>query len=183
MDKLTLDDIDGNIKSKIYFQKYNKKEEIQGVKLVKLHDHINEDGNFTEVLKFTESGELSDFPGFKIRQVNRSSIIPGTVKAWHIHFKQNEVWYVSPNSRLFVALWDLRKNSITNGEVMRLTLGGGQSYLLFIPKGVAHGNCNFHKKNAEMWYFCDAVFDAVSPDEGRINWDALGVNFWKPVRD
>ena len=155
MNNITLDDIDGNIKAKVYFQKYDKQETISGVKIVKLQDHINEDGNFTEVLKFTESGELSEFPGFKIQQVNRSSIITGTVKAWHIHFKQNEVWYVSPESHLFVALWDLRKSSQTNGKIMRITLGGCQSSLLYIPKGVAHGNSNFTKKTSEMWYFCD----------------------------
>ncbi len=62
-------------------------------------------------------------------------------------------------------------------------MGGGQSQLLYIPKGVAHGSANFSINPAELLYIVNHQFDKNGPDERRIPWDSLGKNFWTPLKD
>lgn len=182
-ESLTQEDILEEIRPDVYTQDYSKKPEIDGIQMVSLKNYIGEDGDFCEVFRIEENGETQEFPSFKIAQINRSKLIAGAIKAWHLHFNQDEVWYVVPSTRLIVGLWDVRDNSKTKNNAMRLTLGGTDSKLLFIPRGVAHGCANFTKGPAELFYFVSNKFDPTSPDEKRIKWDALGTDFWEQKRD
>lgn len=179
---LTKNDLDSKFRDKTYTQSYEPKKEIEGVKRVQLKNFLADEGDFGEVLRIS-SGELEALPGFKIAQINRTRVVPGGLKAWHLHFKQDEIWYVLPSNQLLVGLWDVREQSPTKGQTMRFVLGGGQSTLLFIPKGVAHGYTNLSNKDAEMFYFVDNQFDAKIPDENRLPFDSLGKEFWQPERD
>jgi dTDP-4-dehydrorhamnose 3,5-epimerase len=125
---------------------------------------------------------MENMPGFKLAQINRVKLLPNTVKAWHIHYKQDDLWLPIPPSFLFVGLWDLRKDSKTKGNTMRISLAGGSS-MLYIPKGVAHGMKNIMQEPIDILYFVDQKFDLNDPDERRVNWDALGADFWGPERD
>ncbi len=180
---LTLDDVDQEVKSKVYLQDYSKKGFIDGVKLVELPTSIGEEGYFAELSRLDQNGEMIGFPGFHLAQVNWVKMYPSTVKAWHLHLKQDEIWCVRPDSHLLVGLWDLRKNSHTKGKNMRIVMGEGKTQALFIPKGVAHGSAIVNANTVEMLYFVDQVFDIKNPDEYRINWNSLGADFWKPLRD
>jgi len=184
MDKpLTLNDIDEKVKNKIYTQKYNNHLILEGVKLIDLKTYVGEEGDFGELIRTNDKGEIEELPGFKIAQINRTKLFPGSIKAWHLHFKQNEIWYVSPHRSLFVGLWDVRKNSSTVDQKSRIILGGGYSKLLFIPKGIAHGLANFSSANVELYYFMDQQFNSESPDEQRIDWDIDSKDFWSPKID
>lgn len=108
---------------------------------------------------------------------------PGSIKAWHLHFKQDFVWYISPFDHLFVGLWDLRKNSKTKGKTMRIVLGFGKSELLFIPKGVAQGSSVFQSNPLDLYVFVNKKFNINHPDEKRLPWDSLGEDFWKAKKD
>lgn len=180
---LTLDDIDEQIKGKVYSQDYSKKETIDGVKTITLKHYPSEEGDFGEIIRLAPNGELEQVPGFKLAQVNRTYLFPGSIKAWHLHLKQDEIWYLPPNRDLFLGLWDVRRDSPTNGTLSRMVLGGGKSELLFIPRGVAHGSANFTLVDANLFYLVNEQFDPKNPDEMRIPWDAAGSDFWKPVRD
>lgn len=177
---LSLEDIDPQLHAKISIQNYSTKTSISGVKTTKLVNHVGEDGDFSEILRINENGEVKEFADFKIAQINRARINVGAIKAWHLHFKQDEIWYVPPSVTLFVGLWDVRKDSETRNSAMRVVLGGGNSQLLFIPKGVAHGCANFTEKPVDLFYFINEQFDIKDPDEKRISWDALGNEFWLP---
>lgn len=180
---LTTNDLVDQYQSKIYNQSYNKEKIIEGVKIVDAHINVGEDSDFSEVLRIDERGELIVFPGFRLKQVNRTRLHPNSIKAWHLHLKQDEIWYVMPRYHLLVGLWDLRKNSNTKDIRMRVILGGGKSQLLYIPKGVAHGSANFLNVDVDMLYFVDQLFDKKNPDEKRLNWNILGEDFWQPARD
>lgn len=180
---LTLADIDPEIAPKVYQQDYSPKIVIEGVKIIRLKRHIGEDGDFCELGKINGNHELEGFPGFKLVQINRTRLEPDTIKAWHIHFKQDEIWYLLPEDRIFIGLWDLRNDSKTKDITMRIVLGGGFSQLLFIPRGVAHGTANFGEKHVDLFYFMNQTFNIKNPDEKRISWDSLGENFWVPKRD
>lgn len=182
MSNLTKNDLDAKYRDKVYTQSYEPKKVIDGVQFVQMKTFLADEGAFGEVMRFS-NGELESIPGFKIAQINRTRLTTGSIKAWHLHFKQDEIWYVLPSSQLVVGLWDVREKSPTKGQAMRVVLGGGQSTLLFIPKGVAHGSANISGKDVEMFYFVDNQFDASNPDENRIPYDALGKEFWMPERD
>lgn len=180
---LTQGDIDEGVAPKIYSQNYKEKIIIDGVSLIPLKNNVGEDGDLSELLKVSDNGDVEQIPGFKIAQINRTKLFPGTVKGWHVHFRQNDVWYVMPSSHLLVGLWDLRKTSPTKNANMRLALGGGNGHLIFIPKGVAHGAANVSGKKAEVLYFVDKKFDVDDPDEKRLPWNSLGDDFWTPKKD
>lgn len=177
-----MEDISEGAKNFIYTQDYSMKEIIDGVKIIEIKDFIGEDGDFCEILRFGKNGEPEYFPKFKIAQLNRSGLNPSTIKAWHLHFKQDEIWYIMPSNQLFVGLWDIRKHSKTPDFKMRVMLGG-TARLLYIPKGVAHGSANFSDQKIETFYFINQQFNIKDPDEKRMPWDALGKDFWKPKRD
>lgn len=180
---LSSDDIVSEVKDKVYSMDYNPKSQIDKVKIITLKTFISEEGDFGEIIRLNPMAELKDIPHFSIAQINRTMLLPGSVKAWHLHLKQDEIWFVIPSGHLFVGLWDVRKNSPTNGATMRIVLGGGYSQLLYIPKGVAHGSLNLAKDPAELFYFVNRQFDINNPDEKRIPWDAKGEDFWKPQGD
>jgi dTDP-4-dehydrorhamnose 3,5-epimerase len=179
---MTDNDIDEKYRGKVYIQDYSKKPEIEGVEIFKLKNFAGEDGEFSEVLRLKD-GEMELKPGFNLAQINRVKIFPNAVKAWHLHYDQDEFWYPLPSDYALIGLWDLREGSKTKGNTMRIPMGGGEGSLIFIPKGVAHGAANFSGKTAQIFYFMDQKFNLDSPDERRLPWDSLGAEFWQPERD
>lgn len=180
---LSLADIDKKIRSEIFPPDYSPIPTIKNVFFVELKNYIEEDGDFSEIVRIGKNGELEKVPKFKLAQLNRTKLNPGTIKAWHLHLKQDVLWYLNPVDYLFVGLWDIRKNSETVGLRMRVVLGEGKSQLLFIPRGVAHGSANFTTRPVYLHYFTNRTFEVKNPDEKRIRWDISGADFWTPVRE
>ncbi len=180
---VTLDDLDPQFAKKIYTQDYSKQVSIEDVQIVNLTTNIGEEGDLSELLRINANGYVESLPKFRVMQINRTRLFEKSIKAWHIHLKQSEIWYVSPFESLHIGLWDIRKNSKTKDTIMRIVLGQGTSKLLLIPPGVAHGSANFSYKPIELYYFMNETFDIKNPDEKRLPWDSLGVNFWNPIRD
>ncbi|OGK26115.1 hypothetical protein A2954_02805 [Candidatus Roizmanbacteria bacterium RIFCSPLOWO2_01_FULL_37_12] len=155
---------------------------IEGVKTISIKVHTGEDGTFEELLRLDQKGILRSFPDFQLRQISRSQLLPGAVKAWHVHFNQEDIWYVPPENHMLLGLWDLRKDSPTSDLKMRITLGAGNSRLVYIPRGVAHGILNVNNYTGTIFYFMNNEFNPDKPDEQRLPWDALGAEFWQPVK-
>lgn len=181
--ELILNDISDKYKKKIYDQKYLETISIDGVKLINLKSITGEEGDLSEIIRINSENKIESLPEFKIAQINRTRLIPGSIKAWHLHFKQDFVWYVSPHEQLFVGLWDLRKKSKTENKVMRIILGGGNSQLLFIPHGVAQGSAVFNNTPVDLYVFSNFKFDKKNLDEKRLSWDSKGKQFWFPKKD
>lgn len=182
-DSLQRNDIGKEYQNFIQVQDYTKKPVIQGVTIVEVKNFVGEDGDFSEVLRLTPEGMAEGFEDFKVRQINRSMVMPGTVKAWHFHLKQDEAQTVLPSDKLLIGLWDLREKSPTKDTTMRLTFGGGKSYMVFIPKGVAHGYMNLSQSPATVFYFVSQQFAVEDPDELRLPWDSIGPDFWTITKE
>jgi dTDP-4-dehydrorhamnose 3,5-epimerase len=180
---LTRDSIDPTLISRITVQDYAPKPVIDGVQIVELKNMIGEDGDMTELSRLDEQGRLVAFPQFQLKQINRSVLIPQAIKAFHLHFAQDDIWHVLATDRLTVGLWDVRKDSATKGVVQKLTLGGGKSHLVFIPRGVAHGVVNHTLTHATLLYFVNNHFNPHHPDEQRLPWNSLGDHFWDAPRE
>ncbi len=183
MNTLTDDAIDQNLRDKVYEQDYSPKPTIDGVRILTIRNFVGENGDFSELLRLNENGEAEILPGFKPRQINRSKQYTKAIKAWHLHYKQDEIWYVPPDEHLLLGLWDVREGSKTKGTLQKVPLGGGNSIAVYIPRGVAHGGANFSGRKANVYYFVNNQFNADDPDEHRLPWDAAGAEFWDPPKE
>jgi dTDP-4-dehydrorhamnose 3,5-epimerase len=164
-------------------QDYAPAPKIQGVEILDLKRHADDGGALTELGRFT-AGVHDAFPGFALAQVNYSEIEAGMIKAFHLHRRQTDIWYVPPDDKLLLVLVDVRAGSPTEGITMRLILGGGNSRLVRIPPGVAHGARNLALVKGHIIYFVDVKFspDPASCDEGRLPWDYAGPDIWDVSR-
>lgn len=142
---------------------------INGVEIKKLVTHTDERGFFREVIRVSD-----EFFGEGFGQWSHSLMFPGSAKAWHIHRKQIDWWYV-PIGTLKVALYDTREDSPTRGELQELFLGeNAQAMVLRIPPGVAHG-CKAIGGTAHLFYVTSRTYDPQ--DEGRIPHDDPAIGY------
>ena len=143
-----------------FVQDYSGQRRIDGVEVLELRRFNDDGGSITELGRLTK-GAHQGLPGFEVRQVNYSEVEPGVVKAFHMHHRQTDVWYVPPRDRLLLVLHDCRKGSPTEGVTMRFMLGDGKDRLVRIPPGVAHGARNIGRETGRIVYMVDVQF---SPD-------------------
>ena len=164
-------------------QSYAPRPTIEGVQIVDLRRFADDGGAMTELGRLTDSA-LAGLPGFTVRQINFSEVEPGAIKAFHLHARQTDVWFVPPTDRLLLVLLDVRQGSRTEGVSMRFMLGAGASRLVRIPPGVAHGARNMAATGGRIIYFTDVHFspDPADCDEGRLPWDHLGADVWDMTR-
>jgi dTDP-4-dehydrorhamnose 3,5-epimerase len=177
--KLSPDDLGPEYQSVLTTQEYAARTRIQGVQIVDLRLLVDDGGSFAELVRFDENGNLLAIPEFKVRQSSYSQVLPGAIKAFHLHFNQEDVWFVPPTDRLLIGLVDARKDSPTQGASMRFVMGAGKAQLLYIPRGVGHGGANIGTEPATILYYVNQHFDLNDPDERRLPWDLLGREFWE----
>ena len=164
-------------------QDYGRPPEIEGVALVDLKRFTDDGGSFMELTRL-ERGAAAALPGFECRQVNYSEMDPGVIKAFHIHRRQTDVWFVPPDDKMLVVLLDVRARSKNPNAQRRLILGDGHARLLRIPPGVAHGVKNLAPSRGRIIYLVDCQFspEPDACDEGRVPWDFVGAAVWEPTR-
>jgi dTDP-4-dehydrorhamnose 3,5-epimerase len=162
-------------------QDYQKPPLPKGVKIVEIKRFTGEDGAFNELVRLDSQGKVvipKELRGFSVRQINHSLIVPAAIKAWHLHFKQDEIWFIHPDSALIIGLLDVRQKSKTKNLKVRLALGRGKAHLVYIPRGIAHGLANPYQEPATMTYLVNNHFDPL--DEKRLPAE-FGVeeDFWQ----
>jgi len=136
---------------------------IDGVVLKSLDTHQDERGFFRKIIR-----ETDDFFQEGFGQWSHSLMYPGVIKAWHIHKKQTDWWYVSTGV-LKIVLYDKRPESATYRQSPEVMLGDGyEPSILKIPPGVAHG-CKCLSGPANLFYITSHTYDPE--DEGRIPHD------------
>ncbi|MCC7519739.1 MAG: dTDP-4-dehydrorhamnose 3,5-epimerase family protein [Verrucomicrobiae bacterium] len=147
---------------------------IQGVELKELITHVDERGFFRELLRASDPFFAGAFG-----QWSHSFMLPGVVKAWHVHKTQVDWWYV-PVGLLKIVLHDLREGSATRGTTQEWLLGDLQPpRILKIPAGVAHG-CKVLAGPAHLFYVTSKTYDLA--EEGRISHDdpKIGYDWLRP---
>lgn len=170
---------DPTIASQLTKQDYTPAPYIDGVEFLALTEFADDGGSFLELGRF-DAGKLLGADGAEIRQVNYSVIVPGAVKATHLHERQVDFWFVPSHDRLLVGLKDVRAGSPTAGRTMRFVLGAGKPRILRIPNGVAHGIANPYERPMILLYFVTEHFtpDPATCDELRLPPDFFGADFW-----
>lgn len=165
-------------------QDYSPNTPIEGVEIVQLR-RFNDDGGAMTELGRLSSGQLAGLEGFEVKQINYSVVEPLATKAFHLHQRQTDVWYVPPSDKMLLVLADVREGSPTEGTIMRIVLGDSNSRLVRIPPGVAHGCRNLRPATrSTIIYFVDVQFSVDEHcDEGRLPWDHFGEDVWEVAKE
>lgn len=145
---------------------------IAGVKIQPVSLYPDDRGYFLEVQRIGQ-GLAAAFPP-ESTQVSAASNYPGTVKAFHYHLHQTDLW--SPSRGMFqVALVDLRAGSPTYGARNTLYVGVLRPWQILIPPGVAHGYKVIGEEAAMLIYLTDRFYNPE--DEGRIPYNDQSINY------
>ncbi|MBL4890036.1 MAG: dTDP-4-dehydrorhamnose 3,5-epimerase family protein [Candidatus Lindowbacteria bacterium] len=142
---------------------------IEGVKVKDLVTHSDERGYFREIIRETDEFFSEGFGQWSVSQMHQ-----GTVKAWHVHKKQTDWWYVGRGA-VKTVLHDLRDGSPTKGKTDEWLMGDNyKSIVLKIPPGVAHG-CKCIAGPSDLIYITSNIYNPE--DEGRIAHDNSSIGY------
>ena len=145
---------------------------IAGVQVRPLSVWADDRGHFLEVLRLGQ-GLSSEFPA-ETTQVSAALGYPGTIKAFHYHLHQTDLW-VPAQGMFQVALVDLRKDSGTFGRRNTLYVGTLRPWQILIPPGVGHGYKVIGTQPAMLIYVTDRFYNPK--DEGRVAHDESGIAY------
>lgn len=143
---------------------------INGVEKKSLVRHDDDRGFFMELLR------EDDAIFGRFGQASLSMSFPGVIKAFHYHKLQDDIWYF-PSGHAQVVLHDMREASSTHGQTDVYYMNPGNPYLLFIPRGVAHGYRVLGNEPATIVYFTNMAYDPKQPDEYRIAYNDPSIGF------
>jgi dTDP-4-dehydrorhamnose 3,5-epimerase len=172
-------DLSSDAESKYRLQDYGGRRLIDGVSILDLQRFNDDGGSMIELMRLSDA-VARGLDGFRPAQVNYSTLQAGVVKAFHVHRRQTDVWFVPPEDRMLLVLVDVRRDSPSAGVVMRVVLGDAHARLVTIPPGVAHGCRNLAAAPGRIVYFSDVQFSTqpAECDEGRLPWDLVGARVW-----
>ena len=100
----------------------------------------------------------------------------GTIKAFHWHKKQDDLWFIASGTARIV-LYDAREDSKTKGETHVITAGDNDYKVVLIPRGVGHGYQVLSEEPVILFYHSTLQYSPSDPDEERIPHDDPGINF------
>lgn len=147
---------------------------IDGVAIKDLTPHGDDRQVFREVIRVSDPFFAEGFG-----QLSYALMYPGCTKAWHYHRQQVDWWYV-PTGALRLALFDMRADSSTGGQVQEIRLGpdtGTGHRVVRIPPLVAHG-CKVIGGVTQLFYVTSRVYDPA--DEGRLPHDDPDIGYdWR----
>ena len=176
-------DLNDSAQARYAVQDYTRQPTIQGLQIHDLRRFNDDGGSMTELGRL-DGGLLQGVEGFEARQMNYSVMEPLAIKAFHLHKRQTDVWFVPPSDKILLVVGDVRRGSASEGLVQRIVLGDGNSRLVRIPPGVAHGARNLRPASpSAIIYFVDVQFSVGDDcDEGRLPWDHFGAEVWEVER-
>lgn len=145
---------------------------IEGVKVQPVALWPDDRGYFMEVCRLGH-GIAGDY-GKTPTQVSSALSYPGTIKAFHFHQHQTDLW-VPASGMLQVALVDLRKGSATFGRRNTFYIGALRPWQILIPPGVGHGYKILGQEPAMLVYVTDQFYNPA--DEGRIPYNDPSIQY------
>ena len=145
---------------------------IDGVRLRAYDVWPDDRGYFLEVIRMNQ-GLAAAFPP-ETTQVSAALSYPGTIKAFHFHQHQTDLWV--PMLGMFqVALVDLRPNSPTFGVKNTMYAGALHPWQILVPPGVGHGYKVIGEGAAMLVYVTNRLYNPQ--DEGRIPYNDASIQY------
>lgn len=150
----------------------NSPDLIEGVRAQPYELWPDDRGYFLEVMRMGQGLAASFDP--RTTQVSSALSYPGTIKAFHFHQHQTDLWV--PMSGVFqVALVDLRPESRTYGWKNTLYVGALRPWQLLIPPGVGHGYKVVGESAGVLVYVTNQIYNPS--DEGRIAYNDASIRY------
>ena len=134
---------------------------ISGVKVKKLKIIPDDRGRLMEILR------ADDEMFQKFGQVYITTALPGVVKAWHYHKKQDDN-FTCVHGKMRLALYDARPKSPTYKEVNDFLISLESPMLVHIPKNVYHGFKCISEEESIVINTPTEVYNYNEPDEYRL---------------
>ncbi len=141
----------------------NSDQLIEGVQVNPFPVWPDDRGYFLEVLR-CGLGPAGSFPPAST-QISCSLSYPGTIKAFHYHRIQADLW-VPAAGMLQIALVDLRAESPTFGRRNTIYAGSLRPWQILVPPGVGHGYKVVGVDPAVLVYVTSRFYNPA--DEGRL---------------
>jgi dTDP-4-dehydrorhamnose 3,5-epimerase len=153
-------------------QTLDSAELIHGVQIRAYDVWPDDRGYFLEVIRLRQ-GLAAEFPA-ETTQVSAALSYPGTIKAFHFHQHQTDLW-IPIAGMLQVALVDLRSDARTFGKKNTLYVGSLRPWQLLIPPGVGHGYKVVGQSAATLVYVTNRLYNPK--DEGRIAYNDESISY------
>jgi dTDP-4-dehydrorhamnose 3,5-epimerase len=147
-------------------------EVIAGVRVQAFDVWPDDRGYFLEVARL-EQGLVAGFAP-ETTQVSAALSYPGTIKAFHFHRHQTDVW-VPAQGMFQMALVDFRPDSPTYGVKNTLYVGALKPWQVLIPPGVGHGYKVIGGNAAMLIYMTNRLYNPK--DEGRIAYNDSSIAY------
>jgi dTDP-4-dehydrorhamnose 3,5-epimerase len=145
---------------------------IQGVRVQPYDLWPDDRGYFLEVIRMRQ-GLVAGFSP-ETTQVSAALSYPGTIKAFHFHLHQTDLWV--PMTGVFqVTLVDLRPDSETFGLKNTLYVGALKPWQILIPPGVGHGYKLVGESSGVLVYVTNQLYNPK--DEGRIAYNDPSIQY------
>ena len=145
---------------------------IDGVRVQRYDLWPDDRGYFLEVIRMKQ-GLAASFVS-ETTQVSAALSYPGTIKAFHFHKHQTDLW-VPMNGVFQVALVDLRPDSATFGLKNTLYVGSLRTWQILIPPGVGHGYKVVGEASGTLVYVTNQLYNPQ--DEGRIAYNDSSIQY------
>tara|TARA_B100000963_G_C22612437_1_gene665516 strand:+ start:1496 stop:2029 length:534 start_codon:yes stop_codon:yes gene_type:complete len=152
---------------------------IKDCKILQPEVFNDERGYFLETFNKTKICEI--IGNYDFVQDNHSHSKMGTLRGLHFQTINPQGKLVSVlNGEVFDVAVDLRKESPSYGEWVRVILSDYKKQFFWIPPGFAHG-FQVISKSADFLYKCTEYYDAY--DQQGIKWNDKTLNIKWPVND
>ena len=145
---------------------------IDGVRVNPVAVWPDDRGYFLEVIRL-QQGLAAQFPP-ETTQVSAALSYPGTIKAFHFHKHQTDLW-VPAAGMLQITLVDLRPASPTFGVKNTLYAGTLRPWQVLVPPGVGHGYKVIGEAPAMLVYVTNRIYNPA--DEGRIPYNDPSIQY------
>ena len=144
---------------------------IEGVRVRPATIQMDDRGSITEM--YSEAWSFSDEP---LVYVYETTIRPGVVKGWVVHFEQDDRLFLGDGA-LKVVLYDARQASVTHGMVNELFFGAAKRALLLIPAGVLHAVVNIGESEVRFVNLPTRAYRHERPDKARLPFDTDAIPY------
>jgi dTDP-4-dehydrorhamnose 3,5-epimerase len=95
-------------------------------------------------------------------QIYVTTILPKTIKAWHLHENQKDRMLLLQGLVRFVGI------SYEGLHILDFVVSDVDPYLIVIPAGIIHGFQNLGDKEAYIMNIPDKAYNRENPDERRL---------------
>jgi dTDP-4-dehydrorhamnose 3,5-epimerase len=142
---------------------------IDGVRIIQLRQFPDERGKVMHMLRKTDPHFL------EFGEVYFSVVMPGAIKAWHLH-RRMVLNYAVPIGRIKLVVYDCRPASPTHGVLQEIFVGEDHYSLVTVPAGVWNGFKGYGTTQAIVCNCATHVYDPedivrLDPFDPRIPYD------------